>query len=479
MEPFKAPSLPQPQTVSIPHPFPSSSLSTLYPISSDFQNWASDYLKITTRDIDEPTALNRSMFGKLLFRIGTIERLKKEITEIQRKTASPNAPTLKPSVYNESPYFKSLLGNSTFLRKTILLSHAYEDQIQQCIDSLDKKSSDFNTLQETCNNTLEKIKTSQASIKASTERRFKTFKELTAQTLPFVDLLLPEKKSAEIVNYLNEIKSLEEIINEQIPQKLESIKARSQETNNHGIEALPDLFEELQSLREEVVKLTEDCVESRRKCALGQNGLYRLYYSELRTDETNRLYRKELDTHKKFNTLLNEYKMSINFQKVTNWTARMKTVNDQLSWINEQEQNIKQAINELERQISNDEEIEMLEKEYNELQQQKHDLIIEEINLNEELEEQKEELFKQLQMNEIYRKYMKSSTQMKERKYEMEEFKKQLICSQCNERIADVIINKKKCRHAFCEQCAKNNDQCPICNNKYSKSNILKFYFNS
>ena len=143
-------------------------------------------------------------------------------------------------------------------------------------------------------------------------------------------------------------------------------------------------------------------------------------------------------------------------------------------------QDVMDYVNKEANKVKNGEiKIPKTEEEYNQLQKQKLDLLKEEIDIKNEINEQKEILFEQLQENNIFSKYNVTSSQVRRMKYDLKLYKKQLLCPLCKERICEVIINKPKsnCCHSFCKRCVESlNGKCP-CGAKFTEENLCNIYY--
>jgi formate dehydrogenase maturation protein FdhE len=120
-----------------------------------------------------------------------------------------------------------------------------------------------------------------------------------------------------------------------------------------------------------------------------------------------------------------------------------------------------------------DREIAELEAELGALERESLDLDDDCVRLTCEVSDKKESLFKQLQMNSMYRRWMGSSVDMFHEK-QMENFEREMMCPMCGERRCDAVV--RFCGHPFCSVCAaKFGGSCPTCEEKVKE--VVNFLY--
>ncbi|OHT00005.1 hypothetical protein TRFO_33424 [Tritrichomonas foetus] len=438
------------------------------------EEWIREFIK-PNMDSNDELSQNRILFGRLLHHLNIVNNLKEETKNLQKSIILPrytSALDLDPQAIFNSPFYSSTIGNSAFLRMAVDKFLSAQPQIDECEGIIEENFNHFSSLFQKCQETKKAAEEIQEQFKKRIAEKHKQMKEGLNEISPYHDLLLNDQKLEQIFKSIEDVTKLDSdltAILEQPPN--ESGSSASEEVNNELLSVLVPLRE----MQKILLDLCKECADERTDDAKVQKMLFNLVAEVQAHDTKLYLFKREVEVLNSYGDALDEvYK---NFQKeaIDKWCSKANEALDEIQFIIN-ERNILQ--NQSETDI-NEEEIKELEMEIEKMERELSEINNEKIQLMEEVEEKKEQLFNQIQLNDIYIIYQDANLQ---RTNQLREFKEGITCPACKENLCEAIINKKSCCHAFCKQCLESGEgskegSCPICGTKYTKEHIQPFLF--
>lgn len=454
--------------------------------SEKFNEWLMDFVQ-PNRDSNAIIAPNRALLGLIFHKMNFIQKLKEELEEIKKDTISPKyiGPLdLDPQSIQNSPYYKAAIGNASFLRESISNFLSEQTKINTYEESIEKIVSSSSKLQNPCQETLKSVEKIQKAFRERIAKEHNDLQAINNENKPFQDLSLNDTNIEKIEKLIEDIKNLDS----EVTNLLKSEQSKQASLNNTSAASkISDFIEYLQELsgtRVGLIELCKECAKERKDESKIQKMLFNVVEDYAIQSEILRNYKRFTEVSDDYQPYLEEVFKLFDKDTVFQWCEKVNAALDEMQ----------EALTERERldeigekddlqsdSIADDEDqIKQLELEIERLEKELADVDYEKVKLDQEVNMKTEELFEQIQLNDMYIIYQGSNLQKTKK---LKDFKEAIICSECKERVCDVVINKKNCNHAFCRKCIeldsdKENGKCPICGTQYSNEMILDFSFN-
>lgn len=440
--------------------------------SNAFLEQLGDYLKLKEHPNDKNID-NRIAFGNIVHKINCIKGLKREIDQLKKNTISPKylePLDLSQESLEASPFYQSVMGNSYFLLNAMKEFDLIQSQLESCNDSITKIQAKFSSLDSNCQKTKDTIDKIISELHHTRSSKRDYLDKCYKKNEPFKDLFM-NGKLQQMSNLITEIASLQE----ETLQLLNEEASNATEDTAEQIGVFIDVLQDLNTSRDELIQLCRECYNERSDCRT-QKSLFMLVAKALIVNEKQRKFKDYQTMFAKYNEALDELFNLYQKGQIDTWCNDVNSVLDHIEQLTQQREQIASEIHQddNENMEIEMEEMDRLEKEILEMENEMVAVNQEKIELTDQIEKKREVLFDQMQKNEIYKVHEVSK---KTEKYE--EYKKDLTCSICNERLCDAIINKKGCYHAFCFECIQLKDRtegtCPKCSIHYTNDKIQQF----
>jgi hypothetical protein len=223
--------------------------------------------------------------------------------------------------------------------------------------------------------------------------------------------------------------------------------------------------------------LANDVIEARQADALAERTLFGLAQDLLLRDEKTRLGEREIAIRKDLHKNVAEMRAMIKRDDIERFCEQLCGLADEVVTAAEEAKSLRETMTGIVPEAC-DAEIAQLSDELEKVREDSMRLHRQDAELRVEVVRLEEAWYEQMQMNNIYARWM--GTHMDAvREKEMEDFESALACRKCGQERAGVAL--AQCRHPFCQACVDlgtaKSGQCPVCGQEYKQKHIRPFLY--
>lgn len=427
-------------------------------VSPEFIAWMKKNLK------QENSSL-REMFLILCSKYRTVKELMTSVEQVRKKRSDNidlDYQNCGVSSISRSPFMVAAKSNYKFLltmlndvrmQKNKVIPHCL-DLIQNCDrviqsfkrkydDIIKKKSSD--------------IATEQKSLKMDQE----AISEMRSKLKPFAKELI----IAPTAEYYKPFTSSGD-------EHFEKLEKMLRESNKQDELVLLD---KIRTERKNIINMCNETASTLQEAANFEITIYKILTDEHRSEEKDIQYSQEKARIQNYAGSLRSFISTLGLEQLRNWDSKLDAIYSTLVEIRDGSSSYQSMFNQKYNQAGHTAELDALEKETEELLEQREKLESELVQLSNQNQKLTEQLITQIaKANRL--QYKSTEGVSAKREEEIMDIKRCILCPKCQTNIRNCIM--LTCNHTCCKSCLiEGKHECPVCGTTCPEKQVAPLYF--